>query len=323
MRFHLKRSGSKCFRGNKIMIGTFVTASEQDSMLSKVEQGEGFIAALDQSGGSTPGALAAYGVAADSWSGEDQMYALIHAMRVRIITSPVFSGDKVIAAILFERTMDGEADGRPVPAYLWSRGVVPFLKVDQGLEAAADGVQLMKAMPGLDALLERARGKGIFGTKMRSVIAEANSAGIAAIVAQQVAVSQQISAHRLMPILEPEVSIKCSDRAMAETLLQGELLKALGALPDGQRVMLKLTIPCQANLYASLVDHPNVARVVALSGGFSRDEACDHLAANRGLIASFSRALLADLRAGMSAAEFDDALGRAIDQIYRASTNKS
>ena len=294
----------------------------QEKMLAKIKDGQGFIAALDQSGGSTPGALKAYGVGDGAWSNDEEMFGLIHAMRVRIITSPSFTGDKVIGAILFEKTMDGEADGQPVPQALWSRGVVPFLKVDKGLEDAADGVRLMKPNPGLDALLERAVAKGVFGTKMRSVIDLASPAGIAAIVRQQFEVAEQIARHGLMPIIEPEVSIKSFERAAADAILRDQLVAALDALPADRQVMLKLSLPVEANLYAPLVGHPRVARVVALSGGYSRAEACRELARNRGVIASFSRALLEDLRHGMSDAEFDRTLGAAIDEIYEASTDK-
>ena len=287
-------------------------------MLEQIARGQGFIAALDQSGGSTPGALKGYGVDEDAYANEDEMFAAIHAMRTRIITSPCFNGDKVIGAILFEKTMDGDADGTPVPAALWARGVVPFLKVDKGLEEEADGVKLMKPMPELDALCERAVNKGIFGTKMRSVIERASPTGIAAIVEQQFAVAAQISAHGLMPIIEPEVSIKSPERAACDSILRDEILQALDAMGEGQ-VMLKLTLPAEANLFAPLVDHPRVLRVVALSGGFSRAEACRQLAQNRGMIASFSRALLSDLRHQMSDQEFDGALGSAIDDIHQAS----
>ena len=288
-------------------------------MLEQIKRGAGFIAALDQSGGSTPGALKGYGVAEDAYSTDAEMYALIHAMRSRIITSPCFGGGKVIGAILFEKTMDGDADGVPVPQALWQRGVVPFLKVDKGLEDEVDGVKLMKPMPDLDALCDRAVAKGAFGTKMRSVIERASPIGIAAIVAQQFEVAAQISRHGLMPIIEPEVSIKSPDRAQCDAILLAELTKALDALGEGAQVMLKLTLPAEANLFATLVDHPRVLRVVALSGGFSRDEACRQLADNRGMIASFSRALLSDLRHQMSDDEFDGALGTAIDDIHAAS----
>ncbi len=288
-------------------------------MLDQIARGDGFIAALDQSGGSTPGALNGYGVAEDSYSTDEEMFAAIHAMRTRIITSPCFNGDKVIGAILFEKTMDGDAGGEPVPQALWKRGVVPFLKVDKGLEDEADGVKLMKPMPELDGLCERAVAKGVFGTKMRSVIERAKPSGIAEIVKQQFEVAAQISKHGLMPIIEPEVSIKSPERAQCDVLLRDEILTALDAMPQDQQVMLKLTLPAEANLFAPLVDHPRVLRVVALSGGFSRAEACRQLAENRGIIASFSRALLSDLRHQMSADEFDGALGSAIDDIHSAS----
>ncbi len=291
-------------------------------MMDKIENGQGFIAALDQSGGSTPKALKGYGVEADAFSNDDEMFALIHGMRSRIVTAPSFGSGKVIGAILFEKTMDGEADGKPVPTLLWERGVVPFLKVDKGLEDEADGVQMMKPMPELGALLERAKAKGVFGTKMRSVINLASPTGIAAIVQQQFDVASQILDHGLMPMIEPEVNIKSAERAQCDAILLEEITKQLDALPADRKVMLKLSIPTEANLYAPLVDHPRVARVVALSGGFSRDEACAELAKNRGMIASFSRALLQDLRHSMTDAEFDQSLGSAIDQIHKASTVK-
>lgn len=291
-------------------------------MMDKIENGAGFIAALDQSGGSTPKALAGYGVDAGAFSNDDEMFALIHGMRSRIVTAPSFGSGKVIGAILFEKTMDGEAGGKPVPTLLWERGVVPFLKVDKGLEDEADGVQLMKPNPGLGALLERAKAKGVFGTKMRSVINLASPTGIAAIVKQQFEVAGEILDHGLMPMIEPEVNIKSAERAQCDAILLEEIKKQLDALPADRKVMLKLSIPTEANLYASLVDHPRVARVVALSGGFSRDEACAELAKNRGMIASFSRALLQDLRHPMTDAEFDQSLGGAIDQIQKASTVK-
>lgn len=288
-------------------------------MREQIASGHGFIAALDQSGGSTPGALKGYGVADDAYSTDEEMFAAIHAMRSRIITSPCFNGDKVIGAILFEKTMDGEAGGEAVPQALWKRGVVPFLKVDKGLEDEADGVKLMKPMPELDALCDRAVAKGIFGTKMRSVIERASPTGIAAIVQQQFQVAAQISRHGLIPIIEPEVSIKSPDRGECDAILRSEILKSLDALPEGEQVMLKLTLPEQPNLFAPLVDHPRVLRVVALSGGFSREEACRQLSQNRGVIASFSRALLSDLRHQMSDDEFDASLGSAIKDIHAAS----
>ena len=295
----------------------------QGEMVAKIEQGRGFIAALDQSGGSTPKALKGYGIEEGAWNSEEEMFGLIHKMRSRIIKSPAFSGDKVIGAILFERTMDGEIDGRPVPEVLKARGVVPFIKIDKGLEDEADGVQLMKPMPGLDALLARAKGLGVFGTKERSVINLANREGIAAIVAQQFEVARQVLAAGLVPILEPEVNIKSPERAEADRILLDELLKGLDSLPGEERVMLKLSIPATAGLFDPLVDHPRVLRVVALSGGFGRSEACAELARNRGMIASFSRALLEDLRHQMSDEDFDGSLGSAIDEIHRASTEKA
>ena len=284
----------------------------------------GFLAALDQSGGSTPGALKLYGIPESAYSGDEAMFKLMHEMRVRIMKSPAFTGDKVIAAILFERTMDGDVDGTPVPSFLWEgRGVVPFLKVDKGLEAEANGVNLMKPIGGLDALLDRAAKLGIYGTKMRSTINLANSAGIAAIAKQQFEVGEQIAKHGLMPILEPEVSIKSPDKKGAEALLLAELKKGLDALPAGRQVMLKLTIPDVDDLYAPLIAHKGVQRVVALSGGYARADACARLARNHGMIASFSRALVDGLTAQMSDAQFNAALGEAIDEIYRASTVKT
>ena len=290
-------------------------------MFEKIANGAGFIAALDQSGGSTPKALRGYGIDEDAYSNDEEMFGLIHDMRTRIITSPSFSNGKVIGAILFERTMDGTAEGKPVPVALWERGVVPFLKVDKGLEDEFDGVQLMKPMPDLDALLVRAKAKGVFGTKKRSVINLASKTGITAIVKQQFDIADQILSHGLMPMIEPEVNIKSAERAECDAILRDELFKALDALPDDKKVMLKLSIPAEANLYAPLVDHPRVLRVVALSGGFSRSDACAELSKNRGMIASFSRALLEDLRHQMSDDEFDQSLGQAIDDIYRASVS--
>ena len=296
--------------------------AQNAEMLTKVRQANGFIAALDQSGGSTPGALRGYGYKGDEWSSEDEMYGLIHKMRTRIVSSPEFTGDKILGAILFERTMDGEANGKPVPEYLWSKGVVPFLKVDKGLADEAEGVKLMKPMPDLDALLERAVEKGIFGTKMRSVIELANPAGIAQVVGQQFEVANQIARHGLVPIIEPEVSIKSPERAAADEILRDEILRHLDRLPEGHEVMLKLSIPAKPGLFQPLIDHPRVLRVVALSGGFSRSDACRDLAKNPGMIASFSRALLEDLRQDMSDDEFDRSLKSAIDEIYEASTEK-
>jgi fructose-bisphosphate aldolase class I len=294
-----------------------------EKMTAQITSKPGFIAALDQSGGSTPGALRLYGIPDSAYSGEAEMFKLMHEMRVRIMTAPAFTGDKVIAAILFERTMDGHAHDKPVPAFLWEdRGVVPFLKVDKGLEAENDGVSLMKPIPGLDPLLARAVRLGVFGTKMRSVIKLPSKEGIAAIVAQQFEIAEQIARHGLLPIIEPEVLISSPDKAGAEALLLAELRSKLDAQPDGDRVMLKLTIPEVPDLYAPLIDHPRVARVVALSGGYTRTEACKRLAANHGMIASFSRALTEGLTHSMSDAEFNAALAKSIDEIYRASTEK-
>jgi fructose-bisphosphate aldolase class I len=294
-----------------------------DAMMAQIKSKPGFIAALDQSGGSTPGALRLYGIPDSAYSGEAEMFKLVHEMRVRIMTAPAFTGAKVIAAILFEATMDGEAEGMQVPAFLWERrGVIPFLKVDKGLAPEADGVSLMKPMPTLDALLARAVKLGIFGTKMRSVINLASKGGIAAVVAQQFEVAAQIAAHGLMPIIEPEISIKSPDKGGAEAILRAEILGRLDALPEGRQVMLKLTIPDAPDFYLPLVNHKRVARVVALSGGYTRADACRRLAANHGMIASFSRALAEELRASMSDGEFDAALGRSIEEIYRASVEK-
>lgn len=287
---------------------------------TQMQGGKGFIAALDQSGGSTPKALALYGVDPSSYSGDAEMFAEIHKMRSRIILADDFTSEKVIGAILFERTMDETINGQPVPALMWGeRKVVPFLKIDKGLEDTANGVQVMKPMPGLEALLQRAAGLGIFGTKMRSVIHEANAEGIEAVVAQQFEVARTVIAAGLVPIIEPEVNIHSDSKAEAEALMKTSITKHLDALPAGDEVMLKLTIPTQANLYASLAEHPNVLRVVALSGGYSTDEACKLLAQNTTMIASFSRALTEGLNAQMSDADFNAALGSNIDKIYRAS----
>lgn len=294
--------------------------SINQEQLNKVQNAPGFIAALDQSGGSTPKALAAYGVKEDSYSGEDEMYDAVHAMRTRIIKSPVFNGEHILGAILFEKTMDNTIDGKPTSTYLWEQlGVIPFLKIDKGLADEANGVQLMKPMPDLDALLERAVKHGIFGTKMRSVINANNVEGIAAVVAQQFEVGKQILAHNLVPIIEPEISIGNTDKADCEATMKAEILKQLNALEGDKPVMLKLTLPEEANFYAELINHPKVARVVALSGGYDLEEACTRLASNEGMIASFSRALANDLRFSQSDEEFDSKLGDAIDQIYRAS----
>lgn len=292
---------------------------QNSDMLNKIATAPGFIAALDQSGGSTPKALKGYGIEEDAYSNDEEMFALIHDMRSRIITSPSFSGDKVLGAILFERTMDGEAGGKPVPAALWEKGVVPFLKVDKGLEDEADGVQMMKPMPGLDELLQRAKAKGVFGTKKRSVINQASPTGIAAIVKQQFEVAEQILGNGLMPIIEPEVNIKSADRAQSDAILRDEILKALDTVSGDNKVMLKLSIPAEAGTFDALVSHPRVLRVVALSGGYARPEACVELAKNKGMIASFSRALLEDLRHQMSEDEFNASLGKAIDEIAAAS----
>lgn len=294
-----------------------------EDMKAKIEGGNGFIAALDQSGGSTPKALKGYGIEEDAWTTEEEMFGLIHAMRSRIITSPVFSGEKVLGAILFERTMDGEAGGQSVPQALIERGVVPFIKIDKGLEDEANGVQLMKPNPTLDTLLHRAKALGVFGTKERSVINLANREGIAAVVKQQFEVGQQVLTAGLVPIIEPEVNIKSPERAEADQILLEEILKNLDALPGDDKVMLKLSLPVKAGLFDPLVDHPRVLRVVALSGGFSRSEACVELAKNRGIIASFSRALLNDLRHQMNDDEFNASLGEAIDEIHGASTQKA
>lgn len=293
----------------------------QSEMAARVAA-DGFIAALDQSGGSTPAALRLYGIPDGAYTSEAEMFALMHAMRVRIMTAPAFSGDRVMGAILFEGTMERSAAGKPVPAYLWEeRGVVPFVKVDKGLAAEADGVSLMKPMPDLDPLLARAVKLGVFGTKMRSVINRPSRDGIAAVVKQQFDVAARIAAHGLTPIVEPEVSIKCPDKRGAEAILLTELTKALDAMPEG-KVMLKLTLPDVPDLYAPLTQHPGAARVVALSGGYSRADACERLAVNHGVIASFSRALTEGLTATMSDAEFDAALASAIEQIYKASVAK-
>jgi fructose-bisphosphate aldolase class I len=294
----------------------------QQEMAAKMAAGQGFIAALDQSGGSTPKALTGYGIEDGAWSGDDEMFDLIHQMRCRIIKSPCFGNGKVIGAILFEKTMDGSVDGKPVPQALIDLGIVPFIKIDKGLAAEANGSQLMKPMPDLDALLQRAKVLGVFGTKERSVINSADPKGIAANIAQQFEVGKQVLAHGMMPILEPEYSIKAPDRAEGEAILKDEILKQLDALPEGQQVMLKLSIPVEANFYRELIGHPKVLAVVALSGGYTTEEACAELAKNEGMIASFSRGLLQDLRAHQSDEEFDRTLGAAIDDIHRASTQK-
>ena len=291
----------------------------KQQMIARITTGQGFIAALDQSGGSTPKALRGYGVEDHEWSGDEEMFAQIHAMRARVITAPSFASGKVIGAILFEKTMDGEVDGKPTAEALKARGVVPFIKVDEGLADDADGVQLMKPMVKLAALLEKSVAAGMFGTKMRSVIKAANPAGIAAIVAQQFEVASQILDAGLVPMIEPEYDITAEDRAAGEDILLAEIMKHLDALPEGREVMLKLSIPVKPGLYNPAIVHPRVLRVVALSGGFSTDEACARLAQNPGMIASFSRGLLQDLRKGQTDAEFDAVLGKAIDQIAAAS----
>jgi fructose-bisphosphate aldolase, class I len=292
-------------------------------MTAKMASGDGFIAALDQSGGSTPKALKGYGIEEGAWNSEEEMFGLIHDMRARIIRSDAFSGEKVIGAILFERTMDGTVDGKSVPQALIEKGVVPFIKIDKGLEDEANGVQLMKPMPTLDELLARSKAMGVYGTKERSVINSANREGIAAVVAQQFEVGKQVLSHGMMPIIEPEVNIKSETRAECDAILLEEILKNLDALADGVQVMLKLSLPIVPCTFDPLVNHPKVLRVVALSGGYKRPEACVELAKNTGIIASFSRALLEDLRHQMTDAEFDAALAAAIDEIYTGSTQKT
>lgn len=289
-------------------------------MRTQMGSGQGFIAALDQSGGSTPKALAQYGVPESSYSTEAEMYDLVHAMRTRIITDPGFVGAKVIAAILFEQTMDRDIDGMSTPAYLWqAKHVVPIVKVDRGLADLVDGAQVMKDIPGLDELLARAAAKGVFGTKMRSVIKQADAAGVHAVVDQQFSLGQQILGHDLVPIIEPEVDITSPDKARIEELLRDALMAGLDSVPEGQQVMFKLSLPSVNDFYAPFIGHPKVLRVVALSGGYARDEACDILRANHGMIASFSRALSEGLSAQQSDAEFSATLGAAIDEIYSAS----
>jgi len=296
------------------------TLNVREQQLRKIRTQPGFIAALDQSGGSTPKALRSYGIKEDAWSSDEQMFALVHQMRTRIMRSPSFSGDRILAAILFEGTMDREVEGQLSAEYLWrTKRVVPFVKVDQGLADEKDGVQLMKPMTALASLLEKASARGIFGTKMRSVIQQPSAAGIRAVVNQQFEVAGTILAAGLMPIVEPEVDIHCPDKAGAERLLKAALHEHLGKLPPGRSVMLKLTLPEQDNFYAELVRHPNVLKVVALSGGYSRDEANARLRRNHGIVASFSRALVEDLSAQQSAAEFDAVLDAAIQSIFEAS----
>jgi fructose-bisphosphate aldolase class I len=288
--------------------------------LQKMKTHPGFIAALDQSGGSTPKALGLYGIKEDAWSNEDEMFAIVHQMRTRIVTSPSFTGERILAAILFENTMDRDIEGQPTADYLWNvKRVVPFLKVDKGLAAEKAGVQLMKAMPELPALLDRAKAKRIFGTKMRSVIKQANAAGINDIVAQQFEAAQQIMASGLVPIIEPEVDIHCPEKSKAEALLKAALLEKLNELPGGQLVMLKLTLPEQDDLYADCVRHPNVVRVVALSGGYTREEANNRLRRNHGIVASFSRALVEGLSTRQTETEFNALLKASIQSIFEAS----
>jgi fructose-bisphosphate aldolase, class I len=291
-----------------------------NEQLRRMKTHPGFIAALDQSGGSTPGALRAYGIKENAWSNEEEMFALVHQMRTRIITSPCFTGDRILAAILFENTTDRDVEGQPTADYLWNvKRIVPFLKVDKGLAAEKDGVQLMKPMPELAALLDKAGAKRIFGTKMRSLVKQANGAGITDIVTQQFELARQIIAANLVPIVEPEIDIHCPDKAKAEELLKAAILAALDALPGGPLVMLKLTLPERADLYAELVKHPKVVRVVALSGGYSRDEGNRRLRMNHGVVASFSRALVEGLSAQQSDAEYRAALDASIQSIYEAS----
>jgi fructose-bisphosphate aldolase class I len=294
-----------------------------DQQLQKMRTQPGFIAALDQSGGSTPSALRMYGIKEGAWSTEDEMFALVHQMRARVITSPSFTGERIIGAILFENTMDRDIAGQPTADYLWNvKHVVPFLKVDKGLEAETDGVQLMKPMPALAALLDKAKSKRIFGTKMRSFIKKADQAGIKSIVRQQFDLAGQILSAGLVPIVEPEVDIRCPEKSKAEALLKAAILEKLNALPASQQVMLKLTLPEQADFYLECVRHPKVVRVVALSGGYTREEANDRLRRNHGIVASFSRALLGGLSAQQTDAEFNTVLGASIQSIYDASIDK-
>lgn len=294
--------------------------SKFDDMLKKIRDDKGFIAALDQSGGSTPKALKLYGINEDAWSNEEEMYNVVHQMRTRIMTSPAFTGKRLIGAILFENTMDRTVEGKPTPSYLWDvKGIVPFLKVDKGLAEEKDGVQLMKPIGGLDALLARAKSKDVFGTKMRSVIKQANQAGIDAVVKQQFEIGKQILAAGLIPIIEPEVDIKTPNKPKAEEFLKAAILKELGALAPDQKIMLKLTIPDVDDFYSDLIEHPNVLRVVALSGGYTREDANQRLARNHGMTASFSRALAEGLTAQQSDEEFNAALDASVESIYRAS----
>jgi fructose-bisphosphate aldolase class I len=295
--------------------------SNNEQQLQKIRTAAGFVAALDQSGGSTPKALAAYGIGEDAWSSDEEMFDIVHQMRTRMIVSPAFNGRRILAAILFENTMDRTIEGESTPSYLWDvKNVVPFLKVDKGLAEEQDGAQVMKPMPDLDSLLARARSKGVFGTKMRSVIKQANADGVGTVAQQQFEVGRQIVAAGLVPIIEPEIDIHCPDKAEAENLLRTALLDALNALAPDQLVMLKLTLPEVDNLYADCLAHPNVVRVVALSGGYSREEANTRLARNNGVIASFSRALSEGLNAQQSDEEFDAMLDASIESIFQASS---
>ena len=297
--------------------------SNYEPQLQKVKTQPGFIAALDQSGGSTPGALRLYGIEEGAWSNDDEMFAIVHQMRTRIITSPSFTGERILAAILFENTMDREIGGQLTADYLWSvKRIVPFLKVDKGLAPQKGGVRLMKPMPALTALLDKAKAKRIFGTKMRSFIKQANAAGIEDIVSQQFEAARQIIAAGLVPIIEPEVDIHCPEKAQAEELLKAAILEKLDGLPAGQLVMLKITLPEQDDFYADCVSHPNVLKVVALSGGYTREEANHHLRSNHDVVASFSRALVEGLSVQQSDAEFDALLDRSIQSIFEASSNK-
>jgi fructose-bisphosphate aldolase class I len=297
-----------------------IPVSKFEDQVRKIEAGNGFIAALDQSGGSTPKALALYGVTDDAWSNDEEMFSVVHQMRTRIVCSPSFNGDQILGAILFENTMDRDIEGKATPDYLWGvKNVVPFLKIDKGLADEADGVQLMKPNPGLGALLEKAKSKGIFGTKMRSVIKHASPSGVAAVVKQQFEVGRQIVAAGLVPIIEPEVDIHCPEKAQAEALLKAAMMDELNHLNPEQRVMLKLTLPEEDNFYADFVQHPNIVKVVALSGGYSREEANARLSRNNGVVASFSRALVEGLNAQQSSDEFDGMIGASIDSICAAS----
>jgi fructose-bisphosphate aldolase class I len=297
------------------------TQGVNEQQQQKIKMHPGFIAALDQSGGSTPGALKAYGIKETAWSTEDEMFALVHQMRTRIITSPTFTGERILGAILFENTMDRDIEGQPTADYLWNvKRVVPFLKIDKGLAAEKDSVQLMKPMPDLEQLLKRAKAKHIFGTKMRSFIKQANPSGISSIVSQQFEIARQIIDAGLVPIIEPEVDIHCPQKGKAEELLKSAILENLNELRAGEWVMLKITLPDRDNFYAECTSHPNVLRVVALSGGYTRDQANERLRRNHGIVASFSRALVEDLSAQQSDAEFNTLLGKSVQSIFEAST---